>query len=72
MNASDLRVVANKSDITVTRPNTDFAVTYLRDRGGRLLYAPEVMNLKVDAPTAAFLAQAWKATYAKARELGWI
>jgi hypothetical protein len=69
---NNLQVDVSNSEISVTRPNTNFVVTYVRDKGARMLFAPEVMRINPDPLTAAFLADAWRATYAKARELGWI
>jgi len=66
-----LLVEVQDRDIVVRRPSSGHSVTYRRVLDAPML---EAVDLKRDAPTeqAEFLAQAWKAAYAKAKALGWL
>ena len=68
----DLLVEVQDRDIVVRRPSSGHSVTYRRVLDAPML---EAVDLKRDGPDreqAEFLAQAWKAAYAKAKALGWL
>ena len=54
-----------------TRPASGHSVTY-RKHYGPMLEALTRFREGLDAERLAFLVQAWKAAYAKAKELGWL
>jgi hypothetical protein len=67
-----LLVEVQDRDIVVRRPSSGHSVTYRRVLDAPML---EAVDLKRDGPDreqAEFLAQAWKAAYAKAKALGWL
>ena len=68
----DLSVEVRGSDMIVTKPGTGLSVTYRRDRNAPTLVATCSMRCDPDARTLEFLADAWKAAYAKAKALGWL
>ena len=68
----DLSVEVRGSDINVTKPGTGLSVTYRRERNASTLVALCSMRCDPDAQTLEFLADAWKAAYAKAKALGWL
>ena len=49
-----------------------YSVTYRKDHSGPMLVALDPMREGLDAERLAFLAQAWKAAYVKAKELRWL
>ena len=67
----DLSVEVRGSDINVTKPGTGLSVTYRREPNAPTLVATCSMRCDPDAQTLEFLADAWKAAYAKAKALGW-
>jgi hypothetical protein len=68
----DLAVEVNGPDIIVRSPGTGYCIIYRRVRDEPLLMAVEPMRNDPDAEEARFLARAWKAAHAKAKELGWL
>jgi hypothetical protein len=69
---TELLVEVQDRDIVVRRPASGQSVTYRRVLDAPML---EAVDLKRDGPDreqAEFLAQAWKAAYAKAKALGWL
>ena len=68
----DLVVEVKGADIVVRSPETGYCIVYRRVRDEPLLMALEPMRYDPDAEEARFLAQAWKAAHAKAKELGWL
>ena len=70
---TDLCVEVLENGLRVTQPGTPFAVTYLRNQASKLLEAQELLALpEIDGQEASFLAAAWKAAFAKAKDLGWL
>ena len=69
---ADLSVEVRHHDIVVTQPGTGRCVTYRRERNSPMLEAVCSMRNDPDAETLRFLAEAWKAAYAKANALGWL
>jgi predicted alpha/beta hydrolase family esterase len=71
----ELRIEVLGDEITVFLPATSYGVTYYKPADSSQLLAKNY-NSKNDsrAPIteAEFLARAWQAASAKARELGWI
>jgi hypothetical protein len=65
-----LLVEVRQRDLVVTRPSSGHSVTY-RKHYGPMLEALDPFG-EVDAERLAFLAQAWKVAYARAKELGWL
>jgi len=62
-------------EIVVTMPGTNFVVRYARSNHAPGLVATSFAGRRdqaADVTLPAFLAQAWKAANAKAKELGWI
>jgi hypothetical protein len=68
----DLAVEVKGPDIIVSSPGRGYCIIYRRVRDEPLLMALEPMRYDPDAEEAKFLAQAWKAAHAKAKELGWL
>ena len=69
---TELLVEVQDRDIVVRRPASGHSITYRRVLDAPML---EAVDLKRDGPDreqARFLAQAWKAAYAKAKALGWL
>ena len=70
---SDVSVEIFDDGLRVTQSGTPYAVTYLRNQGSRTLESHELLAIpEIDGQEASFLAAAWKAAFAKAKELGWI
>ena len=69
---ADLTVEVRDHDIVVTKPGTRLSVTYRKDRNSPLLVALDPMRGPAGRDKTDFLAQAWKAAYARAKALGWI
>jgi len=69
---SDLVVEVKDGDIIVRSPASGYCIIYRRVRDEPLLMAVEPMRNDPDAEASKFLVQAWKAAYAKAKELGWL
>jgi hypothetical protein len=63
-------------DIIVTMPGTGYRIIYTKTEDGKLVAhsftAPKGQNEKRRIRFPEFLALAWTAANAKARELGWI
>jgi hypothetical protein len=68
----DLSVEVRHHDLVVTMPSNGHSVTYRKDHSGPLLMALDPMPEGLVAERLAFLAQAWKAAYVKAKELRWL
>ena len=68
----DLSVEVHDRDIVVALPSNGQSVTYRKDHYAPMLVALDSMQQRLDDDRLAFLAQAWKAAYAKAKELGWL
>ena len=69
----ELCVEVLENGLRVTQRGTPFVVTYMRNQGSQLLEAQELLALpEIDGQQASFLAAAWKAAYAKAKDLGWL
>ena len=67
-----LSVQVRDQDLIVTRDANGQSVTYRREFYAPLLVALVSLKGRLDAERLAFLAQAWRAAYAKAKELGWL
>ena len=59
-------------DIIVRRPATGHSIRYRRVLDAPMLEAVDLERDDPDREQTAFLAQAWKAAYAKAKALGWL
>ena len=59
-------------DIVVTEAGNGLSITYRKDRFGPLLFAIDPMRGAWNREKAEFMAEAWKAAYAKAKSLGWL
>jgi hypothetical protein len=68
----DLSLEVRHNEITVTRPKTGHTVTYRKDPSSPMLVARDPLPRELDAAAAAFLIHAWKATYSRAKTLGWL
>ena len=68
---TDLLVEVQDRDIVVRRPASGHSITYRRVLGAPMLEAVDLKR-EPDREQAAFLVQAWKAAYAKAKALGWL
>jgi hypothetical protein len=69
---TELLVEVQDRDIVIRRPASGHSIRYRRVLDAPML---EAINLKRDDPDReqiAFLVQAWKAAYAKAKALGWL
>jgi hypothetical protein len=69
---TDLSVKVHDRDIIVTMPSKRQSVTYRKDHYAPMLVALDLVQQSLDADRLAFLAEAWKAAYAKAKDLGWL
>jgi hypothetical protein len=71
-NASDFTVeVFNERDIVISKPESEFKVTYRRETYYPMLIASDVLQNDFDDSKATLLAQAWKLALDKAKSLGW-
>src|SRR5262245_61331805 len=68
----DLSIEVGHREFTVTMPSTGQSVTYRKQPFSRMLEAVDPWQQGLAADRLAFLAQAWKAAYHKAKELGWL
>jgi hypothetical protein len=68
----DLVIEVKDGDIVVSSPGLGYCIIYRRVRQEPMLMALEPMRDDPDSEAAEFLVQAWKAAYAKAKELGWL
>ena len=59
-------------DIVVRSPASGHSITYRRVLNAPMLEAVDLKRDDPDREQAAFLVQAWKATYAQAKALGWL
>ena len=69
---TDLLVEVQDRDIVVRRPATGHSIRYRRVLDAPMLEAIDLKRDDPDREQTAFLAQAWKAAYAKAKALGWL
>ena len=67
---TDLLVEVQDRDIVVRRPASGHSITYRRVLNAPMLEAVDLMRHDPDREEVAFLVQAWKAAYAKAKALG--
>jgi hypothetical protein len=72
--AASLKVKVEDGVITVTRPGTDFRLSYQRQSEARLLELTYswVLPTMTSPNIAKFRTAAWEVACNKARELGWI
>ena len=69
---TDLLVEVQDRDIVVRRPVSGHSIRYRRALDAPMLEAVDLERDDPDREQTAFLAQAWKAAYAKAKALGWL
>jgi hypothetical protein len=69
---TELLVEVKDRDIIVHRPASGHSITYRRVLDAPMLEAIDLKRDDPDREQAAFLVQAWKAAYAKAKALGWL
>lgn len=69
---TDLSIEVRGRDIVVLKARSRLSVTYRRLPDEPLLVAVDLMRRDPDAEEAEFLVEAWRAAYAKAKELGWL
>jgi hypothetical protein len=67
-----LALSSNDRDIVVSQPESGFSVTYRKDGEAPMLVAIDGIDRIDNHSQLAFLAQAWKAAYQKARSVGWL
>jgi hypothetical protein len=71
-NPSDFTVeVFNERDIVISKPESEFEVTYRREPYYPMLIASDVLQNDFDESKVTLLAQAWKLARDKAKSLGW-
>jgi len=68
----DLSVQVRDYELIVTRPSNGQSVTYRGEFHTPMLVALDSLKGHLNAERLAFLAQAWRAAHAKAKELGWL
>ena len=71
----DLLIKVLHSEITVTKPETTYTVTYYKPKHSRILLAKRPSSTGAAQATVTlseFLGSAWWAANDRARELGWI
>jgi len=69
---SNLRVAVRHHDIVVTKPGTDFSLTFRKDPLSPMLEMVGSIPDRLNHRLSAFLACGWKAAYSKAKELDWL
>ena len=69
---TELLVEVQDRDIIVRRPATGHSIRYRRVIDAPMLEAVDLERDDPDREQTAFLVQAWKAAYAKAKALGWL
>ena len=67
-----LAVEVGRDSITITQPQTGEQITYNKNPVAPLLVAQELLQQRLETPSALFLAQAWGAAYETARSVGWL
>jgi len=71
-NPSDFAVkVCNDRDIVISKPESEFEVTYRREPYYPMLIASDVLQNDFDESKVTLLAQAWRLALDKAESLGW-
>jgi hypothetical protein len=66
----DLCIAVDRHEIVVSKPGSEFSVTYRRQ--GRVLVADNPLRTDPSAEELIFYVRAWKAVFAKAQSLGWL
>jgi len=69
---TELLVEVQDRDIVIRRPASGHSIRYRRVLDAPMLEAVDLERDDPDREQTAFLAQAWKAAYAKAKALGWL
>jgi len=69
---TELLVEVQDGDIVIRRPASGHSIRYRRVLDAPMLEAIDLKRDDPDREQAAFLVQAWKAAYAKAKALGWL
>lgn len=70
---TDVSVEVFDNGLRVTQQGTPYVVTYVRNYASQTLESHELLAIpEIDGQEASFLAAAWKAAYAKAKDLGWL
>ena len=69
---ADLSIKVVGYDIVVQELTSELSITYRKVPGEPLLVALESMRKDPTPEETAFLVEAWKAAYAKAKVLGWL
>ena len=68
----DLSVEVRGHEIIVTKPSQGLEVRYRRLGRSPMLVSDDVMRGKPTADELKFMVRAWKAAFARAKELCWI
>ena len=69
---TELLVEVQDGDIVIRRPASGHSIRYRRVLDAPMLEAIDLKRDEPDREQTAFLVQAWKAAYAKAKALGWL
>ena len=67
-----LAVEIDGDRITISLPKTGEQVTYCKDPISPVLVTTDSLRGKLTHARVEFLAEAWKAAYAAAQEIGWL
>ena len=69
---ADLSIEVQGHDIVVRKMGSALSITYRRIPNEPMLIAVDSMRRDPGPEETAFLVKAWKAAYARAKELGWL
>ena len=68
----DLSVEVQDRDIVISKPSAGLTMTYRRVGDAPFLEALDPIRDNLNSEELIFLVRAWKATFEKAKSLGWL
>ena len=68
----DLSVEVRDRDIVISKPSAGLTITYRKIGAAPFLEAVDPIRDKLDSEELIFLVRAWKATFERAKALGWL
>ena len=68
----DLTVQVRDRDIIVSKPSDGLSITYRKDGFAPMLMAIDGIRDKPTPEELSFIPRAWRATFEKAKSLGWL
>ena len=68
----DLSIEVRDRDIVISKPSAGLTMTYRRVGDAPFLEALDPIRDKLNSEELTFLVRAWKATFERAKALGWL